>query len=262
MGVTRKLLNLYRVDQQIHGLQASLRSAEAYLKQQDSLLSKIDEQLNSIKSELRQLEASIHNVENEVKQLDERIATLRDRMNNARTSKEHSALLTEINTLKADKALFEESMLEKMTKADELRTQTEELESQRGERDKVRGVAVGDRDKRAEEIKDRLEELKKEREKVAAEVPAPAMSAYEDRLVFGIDEVMAPVNEQSRRNMEYTCGNCYTMLPIEQVNVLLKRADLAQCPSCQTLLYMEEELHDSMNQAAEKKRKKKTVPDD
>ena len=47
MGVTSKLLALYRVDQQLHGLKSRLRGAEAYLKNQDTLLKGIGERRES-----------------------------------------------------------------------------------------------------------------------------------------------------------------------------------------------------------------------
>jgi len=98
MGVTESLLKLYRIDQQIDGLKSRLRGAEAYLKQQDAKLTNIAAKVEDLKSQIRQLEATAHNNETELNGFEERIEKLRDRMNNASTSKEHSAMLVEINT--------------------------------------------------------------------------------------------------------------------------------------------------------------------
>ncbi len=259
MGVTSKLLGLYRVDQQLTGLKSRLRSAEAYLREQERQLREIDEKLGSLRSQIRQLEATEHNDETEVRSLDERIAKARDRMNNAATSKEHAALLTEVNTLKADKGLIEERAIETLQKLDTLREQLAEVEGQKVEREKVRGVAEADRAQKAEDIKDRVEELEAEREKRRADVPASALDVYESARELLGDEVMAPVEEQDRRNKEYACGSCFTHLPVELVSILMKRGDLTRCPSCSVILYMEEELRDSLQTAAERKRKKREV---
>jgi predicted nucleic acid-binding Zn-ribbon protein len=259
MGVTSKLLALYRVDQQLHGLKGRLRSAEAYLKEQDRLLGEIDTNREALESQVRQLEASVHNTETEASALDERIATIRDRMNNASTSKEHSALLTEMNTLKADKELIEEGALGSLEELEQLRTKLTEIESERVEREKVRGVAEGDREKRAADIKDRVAELEGQRKEALADVPASALAAYDELVQSGRDEVMAPVEEQDRRNREYSCGGCYTHLPVELLNTLLNRGDLVRCPSCSVILYLEEDLRESINTAAEKKRKRREV---
>ncbi len=256
MGATQKLLALYRVDKQLRGLKGRLRGAEAYLKQQDSQLDAIGADRTALRDQIMHLEAQEQNDENESKGIDERIVTLRERMNNAQTSKEHSALLTEVNTLKADKGLIEERAIETLEKLDGLRAQLGELDSQESERKSVREVAIKDRDQTQAEIKERLDELEAERAKVIVDVPPAALEVYQERLDFGVEDVMAPIEEQSRRNLDYTCGSCFTHLPIEQVSILLKRGDITRCPSCEAILYIEEDLRDDITTANEKKRKR------
>ena len=70
---------------------------------------------------------------------------------------------------------------------------------------------------------------------------------------------MSAVVEIDRRNMEYTCEVSNTMLPIELVNRLLSRAELVQCPTSGAILYMPDDLRDSMQAAADKKRKKREI---
>ncbi len=261
MSATASLLALYRVDQQIRGLSARLWQAEAYLTEQQRQIADIEQRRESLSAQVRQLGATAHNDENESKGLETRIAALRERMNGAQTSKEHSAILTEINTLKADKGLMEERALESMGKLDTVRAQLAEIEAEYAERDKVRTVAAAERDRRASEIKDRLEELNREREVAVNNVTAPVLNEYTRMINQGLEEVMAPIEEQSRRGMEYTCGSCYTHLPIEQVSILLKRGDLTKCPACKVILYMEEELQQQITTAQEKKTKKKVSAD-
>ena len=274
MGVTSQLLELYRVDQQLRGLTGRLKTAESYLAEQDKLLGAIKAKHDAMTAQLKQLEAAAHNDENEAKGLDQKIEKQRERMNNAQTSKEHSALTTEIANLKADKGLIEERALTSMTKVQEFRTQLVTLDTEKAEREKVREIAKRDRDERQKEIQGRLDELNAERGVKSQGIPADAMKHYTQRLDSGAEEVMAPLQEEDRRNMEYTCGGCYTMLPIELVSVLLKRGDLTRCPSCKVILYMEASLKDDISSSNEKKKtgatgkgsgkgsKKKTVPSD
>lgn len=260
MGVTTVLLKLYRVDQKLHGLRSRLRSAENYLKAQDRKLAEIDEKVRSLKAQVRQLEATAGNDENETNAIDERIAMLRERMNNAQTSKEHSALLVEINTLKADKSLIEDRAIGTLNTLDSLREQLKALEEEKKNVEKVRTVAQADRDTREAEIKDQLKALEKEREEVLAEVPASALTIYSDRMERNdIEDVMSAVVEVDRRNMEYTCEVSNTMLPVELVNRLLSKSELVQCPTSGAILYMPDDLRESMEAAADKRRKKREV---
>jgi len=104
-----------------------------------------------------------------------------------------------------------------------------------------------------------LTELQAERETVKTDVPDAAMALYNARLEFGIDDLMAPVTEESRRHAEYTCGSCYTLLPMENVNTILRRSALTSCPACDAILYMEDSLHEEISTAIEKKRSKSTA---
>ncbi len=261
MGDTSKLLKLYRVDQQLRGLTSRLKTASTYLEEQERKLERIAEQMQSLASQQRQLEAAAHNDETELKAADQRIELLRERMNNASTSKEHSALLVEINTIKADRSSLEERALDSLGKVDAIKEQLAKLEAEREQVEKVKMVATKDRDEKAAEIKDRLAELETERETVVKDVPASALGIYNERLERGVEEVMAAIEEQDRRNMEYICSACYTHVPVELLNRLLNRVGIVTCPSCRTILYVEQDLSTSIADSNEKRRKKRAVAD-
>lgn len=253
MTVTAKLLRLYLVDQQLRGLTGRLQTAEKYLADQDRMLADLAARHASLSSQLQQLEASNHNDEVEVESINARIASLRERMNNAKTSREHSAHLTEIGALKDMKQAVEDRMLDSMAQIESLRRQIADIDAQRSEREGVRQVALAEREKYAAEIKDRLDELSRQRAEARADVPAQVLAVYEQRLATGVEHVMAPIEEQDRRNLEYTCGACYTHLPIEQVSILLKRGDVVKCATCHAILYMEQQLREDFAEGQKKK---------
>lgn len=253
------MLRVFLVDQQLRGLGARLQGAERYLAEQARIVGELEKKSAAVATMLRQLEATARNDEVEAAGMDERIETLRQRMNSAKTSKEHSALLTEISTVKAEKKQVEDRALDSMVKVEKLRADAAIVTGELEERRKVMKVAEGDRAARAAEIKDRVTELEGQRKEAAADVPRSALAVYEERLALGFDDVMAAVEEQDRRNMEYTCGSCYTVLPIENVSILLKRGDLTTCSSCDAILYMAAELREDITSAQEKKRKKSSA---
>lgn len=219
------------------------------MHQQEKLLADLTAKRDSVAGQARQIQASNHNDETELKGIDERIELLRDRMNNAKTSKEHGAMLAEINTLKEQRSGIEERVLERMGKLEELTSGSASLDADQAQRQKVRDIAAADRAARADEIKDRVAELEKQRDTVRKEVPAAALSLYTSALERGVEEIMAPIEEQDRRSMEYTCGSCYTHLPIEKVSVLMQKGDITTCPACDVLLYLAEETREALGSA-------------
>ncbi|MCW5755326.1 MAG: hypothetical protein KIT24_11520 [Phycisphaeraceae bacterium] len=242
MSVTMQLLRVFRVDQQIRGLQSRLKTAQRFLDTQERQLNDLSTRHASLQSQIRQLSASAANIEGEANQLQLRIDSLREKMNTSRTNKEYQALLVEVNTLKIDKGKLDEEALGLMAKIEELRAEAAQLESQMSERKGIRSVAATERDQRSGEIQDRLTELQKQREAIVAQVPADALALYNERLrKFGDDDegVMAAIELHDVRRHEFTCSACQTHLPVQTLNALLK-GSLTRCASCQVILYIEE----------------------
>lgn len=252
MSVTEKLLKVYRVDQQIGGLKDRLRAAERFLSEQERQLADITSKSESTESQLRQASAAASQAEGEVKRLDERIADVRERMNTANTSREYKALLGEVNTLKEQRAEYENKALELLEQSEKLRAQKEELSGASAERERMRGVAAGQRNEREAEIRDKLAELEGQRRELVEDVPADALGTY-DALVERLgDEAMAPIEIQDRKRHEYTCGNCMMSLPVEAMSNLLGVGSLTTCVSCGCILYLDEAAKNQMLSTAKK----------
>lgn len=246
MNVTAKLVRLHLVESQIRGLTGRLKGAESYLQTQTEQIITLGGQRESVAKQLRQLEATVHNNETEIGSIDARIAKLRDQMNSAKTNKEYVAFNTEVGVLKADKSNIEERAIGSLTRVEELRAELTRLDASLAEREQVRAVAQADRDQRESEIRDRLHELRQERERVAAEVPPDALKHFEHRAkLHPEDDLMAPLEEYDRRNMEYACGACQVLLPIEKLNGLLGRGLLTTCSNCGVILYLEDALREA-----------------
>ncbi|MBL8762824.1 MAG: hypothetical protein JNM07_00965 [Phycisphaerae bacterium] len=241
MSVTAKLLRVFRVDQQLRGLQSRLQTSKRFLAAQSEQQQGLDAKRKALEGQVRQLRATLANEEGEVQRIEARSVVLREQMNNAKTNKEYSAFLAELNTLKNEKSKHETAALEHMSGVEALDRQVAEIVAQLDERSRM--VAQADKDCKSKEteIRDRVDELKSQRDVLAKDVPAPALAALEALIVSRGDEAMCGVDVLDRRNHEYTCGGCMMAIPMERVNSLV-RGNLTNCPSCQCILYTEEEL--------------------
>jgi hypothetical protein len=241
MTVTASLLSLFRVDQQLRGLRTRLDVAERFLKNQSEQLQDLQARHGTMELQVRQAKSAIGSDESETATIDARMATLREQMNSARTNKEYSAFLTELNTLKTQKEGIEQREMEQMEKLQALEKELIELASQRDERAKVAAQAKSDRDARESEVGGRLTELAGQRAKLAADVPKDALKIFEDLIRLRGDEAMAQVEVLDRRAHEYTCGSCQMTLPVETLNHIVK-GTMVRCANCQCILFSAEEL--------------------
>lgn len=242
MSITEKLLSLYRIERQIQGLTTRVEAARRYYNAQKRQLDELESKRSAAETQGRQLAATAANLETDVNAIDQRIEELRKRMNEAQSAKEYKAVLTELNTVKADRERIETEAIEALGKVDSMNAQVVEIQEQIEQRRKVHEVAANQLEKEQSEIAARLEELKSNRSQAAKAVPAEAIAEFEQLSRRNEGEAMAELIEEDRRRHEYCCGACNMTVPMELVSVLLSRISIANCPSCRRILYMTEEL--------------------
>lgn len=241
MSESANLLRLFRVDQQIRGLRSRLTSAEKFLAEQQRQHSELSERLASLTASLKQSKTSGAGQEGEAARIETRMAALREQMNTARTNKEYSAFLLEINALKAQKEAAEKLQLEQMEQGEVYNKQHKEMQAQLEQRAGVLAKAKADRSAKEAEIKDRLNELTKQREEVKSTVDAEHVRMLEDLIYRLGDDAMSQVEEIDRRNHEWSCGGCRMAVPAEILSHLA-RNHVVRCPSCRCILYTEQDV--------------------
>lgn len=244
MSITDKLLSLYRIDQQIQGLTTRVNSARRYYETLQRQLTELESRRNAAQTQARQIAATAGNLETDVKTFELRIEELRKRMNEAQSAKEYKAVLTELNTVKADRERLETEAIESLGQVDEMTSQVTELEAEIEQRRKVRDVAALQLETEKGEIANRLAELKDRRVEAARAVPAEAIAEFEQLARRNDGEAMSEIIEEDRRRHEYCCGACNMTVPVELVSVLLSRSALANCPSCRRILFLSDELRE------------------
>ncbi|MEM6552546.1 MAG: hypothetical protein AAF750_10530 [Planctomycetota bacterium] len=247
MTLQEKLWALHLVDANIRGLRSRL---DAAARRKTALSRKLDhlrQQHTELEQQHKTHAAHAATLESEANGVEGRIESLRQRMNSVTSNKEYSALLVEVNTLKADKSKIEDRSLEGLTKVDELTEQLAELAAEVEKQQKLVDAAGAEVVEAESEIAGRLSELEAERSTAASEVPDEPLRAY-DKLNEDYDgEALAEIEEYDRKRMEYHCGACNTRLPIEKVNATLTSTDeIYPCPFCDKLLIAKDRLREGI----------------
>lgn len=251
MTVTSKLLALFRVDKETHGLQDRLNAAERFLGAQTKQLAELGTQSESYQAQIRQLTASESNAEGESKRIAVHIDELREKMNNASTNKEYKALLSEVNNLKGQRDEHDTEAVGHLEKIESLKVEHEDIKAQLAEREKMCKVAESDRQNRSDEIADKLAELRSKRDELVADVPKDALRIYEGLLKARGEDAMAPLEIADRKRHEYVCGSSMMSVPVE-VAASLIQGKLTISPNDGCILYLTDEVAEELAGAFKK----------
>lgn len=241
MTVTEQLLKLFRCDQQLRGLQTRLTAADRFLAEQQRQLGEAESKLATLEADLKKLKVSVLGQEGEAGSIDTRMAQLREQMNAARTNKEYSAFLTELDVLKKRKKEIEDGQLEQMGKVEGAEKVVVEARAKRDERVGIVDQAKRDRTAKEAEIKERLEELRSQRAALTQGIPGDVLKVFEELVNRLEDEAMAPVQVLDRRNHEWTCGACQVVVPVQVLNDI-SAGKFTRCKSCTCILYTDEDV--------------------
>lgn len=239
--VLHGLIKLQRVENRLRAIKTKLARCRRGVLFQENQLRTLQSGLEAKQEEIKLARLQVSRLELELRERDEQISKLRNQLNLARTNKEYSALLTELNTAKADDSKLETQVLEMMKniEADEAACEEikKQIEVQRAKVDEVRKEAEA---KTAELEKD-IAEIQAEWDAAARDIPPAALAIF-SRVAENYDgEAMAEVERVDENSSSYSCGGCFMGIPAEVVNVLSgKKDDIIRCSNCTRILYVKE----------------------
>ncbi len=240
MGATlESLQRLQEVELQIAEIQRRIDRALRSCKRQESHIADLDANIRAHEQQLRADQIHADRLDLEVKSNEVEINKLRSALNTAKTNKEYSAVLTQLNTNKADNAKIEERALALMSQVDVKR---KELQALRDDRNKE-AARLADLEAEVKSVEDkaaeRLSRLRRERDQAADEVPPDALTMFNRVAEKNEGEALAMVVRTHPKRREYACEGCNMSITIEQVNAILSRDEAVLCNVCGRILYFE-----------------------
>jgi uncharacterized protein len=239
------LHRLQAVESKLRGLKDQLRRKDRQLQQHRLRIKQLEDQLAGRQDEIRHRKAGVSQLELDFKTKEVMIGKLRAQLNAAKNNKEYSAILTQLNTERADNSKLEERILEELQAIDRLKASLDEmvktLETQKGEVTQTEKEYEEFRTTRQQEI----DALETEHGEVAQGVPPTDLSVFQRVADAHDGEAMAKIVKPDPREEEYICDGCNMSIPMEKVNALLTRDEIQLCNICGRILFLESEASDA-----------------
>ncbi len=231
------LLKLQRIENRLRAVRTKLARSRRSVLFQENQLRTLQSTLEAKQEEIKMTRIQVDRLELELKERDASITKLRSQLNLARTNREYSAILTELNTAKADVAKLENQALELMKNLETDQAGCEEIQKQIEEQKaRVEQVRTEAELKAAEYQKD-IDAIQAEWEEAARQIPRDVLDLFVRVAETYEGEAMAAI-EQSDENSSYSCGGCFMGIPAEMVNILTTKDEILRCPNCTRILYL------------------------
>jgi predicted nucleic acid-binding Zn-ribbon protein len=206
---------------------------------QQRRIAKIRDDIEAKSDDLLHSRAAAADHDLQVNAYDEKIAKMRVDLNKARTNKEYAAVLTQINTAKADSAKLEGTTLELMEEIDTQERVLSELQEQLGTEEERLTRLESACQAFEEETAEELAALEHKRDQVAEDIPPQALSTFVRVADNYEGEALAQVVQLHPKRQEYSCAGCNMGVRLEQVNALKSKNEIECCNICGRILYLD-----------------------
>ncbi|MFQ5489992.1 MAG: zinc ribbon domain-containing protein [Phycisphaerae bacterium] len=202
-------------------------------------ISRIDDQLEELDHERSPLQLEVEQLDADVRGREASILKHREELLKARTNKDYSAILTAINTEKADTAKLESLALEKMGQLERFQTQADTLKAEREllvkRMEHAQQAVQAYRDRTADERAD----CQARREEASVALPPTALSTFNRVAERHEGQALAEIERLSPKLEEFACGGCNIKVPLDTINELRSRDEIRFCGNCGRILYLE-----------------------
>jgi predicted nucleic acid-binding Zn-ribbon protein len=205
---------------------------------QENYIRTLTSNLEAKKEEIQLTKVQSDRLELELKSRDETISRLRASLNTAKTNKEYAAVLTQLNTTKADTSKIEAQVLDLMKDVEADEAERKKIEEQVEQQKKTLEQTRTEAEQLSVKYQAEIDQIQSEWNDAAKDVPPDALEIFKRVAETYDGEALAKVEQQEERSTAYSCGGCFMSITPETVNLLMTKDDIIRCPNCTRILVL------------------------
>jgi predicted nucleic acid-binding Zn-ribbon protein len=241
--VLNGLIKLQSVENRLRAAKSKLARCRRNVIIQENQIRSLTNGLEAKKEEIQLTKIQSDRLELELKDRDEQIARLRASLNTAKTNKEYAALLTQLNTTKADSSKNETQILELLKDIEADEAECEKIRNQRDEQKQKLEQTRKETELLATKYQAEIEEIQIEWDQVAQTIATGPLEIFKRVAETYDGEALAVIDQREGKTESYTCGGCFMGITAESVNMLMTKDDIIRCPNCTRILVLGSEEH-------------------
>jgi len=242
--VLHGLIALQEVENRLRAVRTRLERCRKRVLLQENLLRTLHNEFEAKKEEIKLTRMQADRLELELKNRDAQIVRLRAALNTAKSNREYSVILTELNTAKADNSKVESQILDLMKNVETDDAQCKEVQARIDEQSKRVEEVRKESESVAAECEKEMAKIQRQWEQTAQGVSHEALTVFK-RVADSYDgQALATIEQRDSHAEAYSCGGCNMALTAETVNQLMSHDDIIRCGSCTRILVLQESQED------------------
>jgi len=227
------LLRLQEIDVEINEIQGRRSTIPAQIEALEREMASARQELVDKDSQLKSARLAIRETEGRVAQLDEGANRYKQQLLTVKSNREYSALLTEIEAIKREKAELEEHIIGRMELIEQLNQALEQTRTSLTEQESGQREQYDTLNGQIKELDEQIAVRRQKREGISVRVKPRLLTLYERIMGSRVNQAVVALRSGS-------CGGCHAMIPLQQVNDIRKGRDIHTCENCGRILYYEE----------------------
>jgi len=230
----KALISLQDLDTKIGGLEAEAARLPKQIEAIHQAQAEAKKAVDTVKARLDTARKDLRAREKDLDDIAVKRTKSEARLYEVKTNVEYSAVLTEIENIKAQKAQTEEEILALMERQEALAVEIREAETRLRARDEQGKRDEGMVREKLAAVERELEGIRAQRATLTNDVPRNILTDYDRILKARGGLAIAPVSASA------ICGGCRVTIRPQAVQELKQATTLLHCESCGRFLYWQE----------------------
>lgn len=236
--VLNGLKKLQSVENRLRAAKAKLARCRRNVVVQENQVRSSQNALEAKKEEIQLTQIQYDRLELDLKSRDEDIAKLRASLNIAKTNKEYAAVLTQLNTTKADNSKNESHILDLLKDIEADEAECKEIQTQIEEQKQQLEKTRAESGELAGRYEAEIQEVQKEWDEEAKNIPAEPLEMFK-RVADTYDgQAVTAIEKPDDKKGAYSCGGCFMGITAESVNKLMSKDEIIRCSNCTRIMVL------------------------
>ncbi|HEX40500.1 MAG TPA: hypothetical protein ENN81_00365 [Phycisphaerales bacterium] len=226
------LVKLQSVENRLRAAKAKLTRCRRSVILQENQVRTQQNAFEAKKEEIQLTKVQLNRLELELRSREDQVARLRAALNSSKTNKEYAAILTQLNTTRADNSKIETQVLDLMKDIEADEAQARDLQQQIDEQKKQLDTTRVDAEQSAVKLQADIDEIQAEWDQAAKDIPAEPLEIFKRVAETYDGEAVVEIEQQGGDRGAFSCGGCFMGITNEVVNLLMTRDEILRCPNC------------------------------